>query len=657
MNFFEHQDRARRKTAYLVVWFGVAIAGMIASLYLTLLLIQAQTEYHSVSLWEPAQLMMVSIGVLSIVGFGSLSKTLALRQGGKVVARDLGGRRVLRETTDFKERRLINVVEEMAIASGVSVPNVYLLDGERGINAFAAGLSPNEAVIGVTQGCVDQLTRDELQGVIGHEFSHILNGDMRLNVKLIGLLNGILMVHLIGRTVLRYGPRGGRDRKNGGGILAAAFAMLVIGGIGWVCGRLIKSAVSRQREFLADASAVQFTRNPDGLANALNRIAQHSRGSTVSSPAAEAANHMFFGGIEGRNSLIHALGNGFATHPPLNERIRRITGQVAPLQATQLETSSLSPQATSGAAIIGLNATLAPFASASHPPTRSQPTPQIALTPERVVSEIGTVAPAHLDYVHSLVSGLPETLQREAHSQLGALAIAYSLFLDEAVERGHPDAKLQPLYQLEQIEAAEVMAHLSRILPAVEKLSERARLPLLELCIPSLRTLPPPQVIRFFEQVQALVSADNRLSLREYALQIVLQHRLRPHFTPPITQPAAISRPQATWEDSLKVLAALAQAGQTEPSQIDYAFRAGIDHLPGARKQVLPKTMPSCTLYDVGHSLNQLVLATPKLKQRLVDAFAHTVLVDNKVTGAEADLLRAIIIALDCPIPPFLQLA
>ncbi|MEM9162596.1 MAG: M48 family metallopeptidase [Cyanobacteria bacterium P01_F01_bin.4] len=653
MNFFEHQDRARRNTAYLVVWFGVAIAGMIASLYLTLLLLQAQTEYGSVSLWEPGQLLVVSTGVLSIVGFGSLSKTLALRQGGQVVARDLGGRQVLQETTDFKERQLLNVVEEMAIASGVSVPTVYLLDGEKGINAFAAGLSPNQAVIGVTQGCLDQLTRDELQGVIGHEFSHILNGDMRLNVKLIGILNGILMVHLIGRTILRYGPRGGRNRKNGGGILAVAFAMLVIGGIGWVCGRLIKSAVSRQREFLADASAVQFTRNPDGLANALSRIAQHSRGSTVSSPAAEAANHLFFGGIEGRNSPIHALGNGFATHPPLKERIRRITGQTPPLQ-----TPSLSQQQTPEEAILGLNATVSPLTSAAPGQRASeQPSDQTLMTPERVMSEIGTVVPAHLDYVHSLVSGLPETLQREAHSQVGALTIAYSLFLDESVERGSPKAKQQPLSQLEQAEAAEVMAHLQTILPAVEQLSKRARLPLLELCIPSLRTLPPSQVMRFFKQVQTLVSADHRLSLREYALQIVLQHRLRPHFTPATPQTPAISQPQAIWEDSLKVLAALAQAGQTDPNGIDYAFRTGVDQLPGAKRQPRPKTMPSCTLYDVGTSLNRLVLATPKLKQSVVDAFAHTVLVDNKVTDAEADLLRAIIIALDCPVPPFLALA
>ncbi|MEO0852853.1 MAG: M48 family metallopeptidase, partial [Cyanobacteria bacterium J06648_11] len=326
MNFFEHQDKARQNTTQLVGLFVLSIAFTIVAFYGAALAIAAIAEPGWVSsVWQPELFGLIAIAVVAIVGFGTATKTWELRQGGWVVAESLGGRRVELATDDPGEQRLLNVVSEMAIASGVPVPQVYVMDDEASINAFAAGYSAGDAAIGVTRGCIEQLDRDELQGVIAHEFSHILNGDMRLNIRLMGVLQGILLIYLMGNFIFRgtfylgsgrsYSRR--RDRGDGGSgrsrlvMFLAGLAMMVIGSIGLFCGRAIKSAVSRQREFLADASAVQFTRNPNGLAGALMKIGGLSEGSKISSPQAEAASHLFFG------NAVSQLSAAFATHPPL----------------------------------------------------------------------------------------------------------------------------------------------------------------------------------------------------------------------------------------------------------------------------------------------------------------------------------------------------
>ena len=657
MNFFEHQDQARRNTAYLIFLFGVAIASMIGALYLTSLLIEVKVTDGLSTLWHPERLLVMSLGVGSIVGFGSLQKTMALRSGGSNVAVNMGGQLVSQDTNTPQERQLLNVVEEMAIASGISVPQVYLLSHEQGINAFAAGYSPNDAVIGVTQGCLDTLDRDELQGVIGHEFSHILNGDMRLNIKLMGVLHGILMVHILGRKLLRYGGRSSNRDRKGGGIFAFALAMLIIGGLGWVCGRLIKSAVSRQREFLADASAVQFTRNAEGIGNALRKIAGHTVGARVTAPKAEEASHMFFGDISGPKNLWTAFSSAFATHPPLPERIRRITGRAASLTtASNSRTGNLASTASSRAAQsaggMGFQATptAIPPAATSSPATSSPGEPATQAMPQQMVTEIGTVSPNHLDYAQDVIGSLPDSIREQLHHSTGALAVAYGLFLDR-----QKDLRIKQISLLKKAAGSEVVAILATLYSTLAKLPSRHQLPVLELCIPALRSLTPEAASNFFKTVQALVRADQRLSLSEYSLQIVLQHRLRPHFSQKTKPDKLYTNPEEIWDDSLQVISALSRVGHTRPQDIDYAFREGLHKLPGAKRQTLPSKMPQGSLYDVGKSLKILSQAVPKLKQSIVEACAHTVLVDQKVTDAEAQLLRAMIIALDCPVPPFLK--
>ena len=332
-DFFTRQDAARRKTTRLVVLFVLAVLAIMVSIDLLLAATigyasggseGGRRDYWAIAT-DPWLVGLAVIGTLVVVGGGSLFKVAQLRGGGKVVAEELGGRLLHPDTSDPTEQQLQNVVQEMAIASGTPTPPVYLLDHEQGINAFAAGFTPSDAVIGITRGTAERLTRDELQGVVAHEFSHILNGDMRLNIRLIGILHGILIIGLLGYFVLRasmfsgYRRRSSRDQGGGAMVLLALGAGLAaVGFFGTFFGNLIKAAVSRQREFLADASAVQFTRHPDGIAGALKKIAGFSAGSRVQSPNAPAASHMFFGRATGGFSGM------FSTHPPLEERIRRI---------------------------------------------------------------------------------------------------------------------------------------------------------------------------------------------------------------------------------------------------------------------------------------------------------------------------------------------
>jgi Zn-dependent protease with chaperone function len=295
MNFFERQEQSRQKTFQLILLFILADIGVVLSVYFVAIVAVnyyangAETSALPRQWMDPLVLLWVFAVVQALILGGSLVKIVALGRGGQYVAESLGGRLVNPSTTNPAEKRLVNIVEEMAIASGVPVPMVYVLDNEEGINAFAAGYTPGNAVVAVTKGSLNSFTRDELQGVIGHEFSHILNGDMRLNIRLIGLISGIMILATIGYHILRSG---GRSRKGGGPIMFMGLALIIIGYVGVFFARLIQSAVSRQREYLADASSVQFTRNPLGLANALKKIGGFSKGSLVKSPLAPEARHM-----------------------------------------------------------------------------------------------------------------------------------------------------------------------------------------------------------------------------------------------------------------------------------------------------------------------------------------------------------------------------
>lgn len=642
MNFFEHQDQARRNTTYLVFLFGLAVALMILAFYVIAVITLQGNLNGAASWWQPELFTLIALSTLLVIGAGSASKMVALREGGAGLARSLGGREVTPQTNDPGELRLLNVVAEMALAAGTPIPGVYLLEHEASINAFAAGFSPETAVIGVTKGCLDQLSRDELQGVIGHEFSHIVNGDMGLNLKLIGVLQGLLLIHLLDRFILRYGDFGyGRrrsssnDNKGVAVILIAGLSMAIIGSIGLLCGRLIKSAVSRQREFLADASAVQFTRNPDGLAGALTKLGQLSGGSQILAPTAEEASHLFFGeALPG----VAMFGSLFATHPPLQDRIRRL-GKVPNFTPSTLPSH---PSTLAEGLVMGLSE--APATTSVYAQGRSSQAP----SPQAFMAAIGTIDGRRLAQVQAFLNNLDPDLKAALHQPDSARDLVFALLLDS--QTAVQDQQIQSLT------AAHGQACAQRVIDhqkALTSLDSRHTLPLLELTVPALRQQSEEEKKAFFSTLQALIKADGRLSLSEYVLQLILRKRLTHD------PKAAQSKPEITtldglWADTVILLSVLARLGHSKAEDAFYALKSGLYQLPGAKKQTLPTALAPVKLTHLGKSLATLEQATPKLKQAIVDACAHTVLADNAVTPQEAELLRAIVMVLDCPAPPFL---
>lgn len=611
MNFFEYQDRARQNTQKLIGLFILSVFCITLTIYgAALVSFGSLSEVKTpADLWQPELFLLVTIPTLLTIAGGSCYKVLQLRQGGSAIAEDLGGRRLLPDPINPDERQLLNVVEEMAIASGISVPAVYVLDRERGINAFAAGYTPNDAVIGVTRGTLEQLSRDELQGVIGHEFSHILNGDMRLNLRLVGYLHGILLIYLTGRIICDWN-RGFDSRDKNNGLLWFGFAVIIIGLVGAFFGRLIKSAVSRQREFLADASAVQFTRNPAGIAGALRKIANHSDRSLLQSPYAEENSHLFFG-----NALkLDFLGELTATHPPLDKRIRR-------LESFRGEYASPAPLSTSGnrqPAESQDSLTLG-FAGTNTSPSATPV--NVQANAKQIVAQVGTVAPEHFAYAQALLAKLPETIQTAVRERQSAIAIVYSLALDSE----NPQLRELQIAWLRQVEPAEVVESALAFSQEIAQLDPRMRLPLLELTVPALRQSTATQCQKLFKCVTGLAKAKKQRSLAEFVLYLVLWHRLQPCLNPNVENKIQYTALKQVWPDCLILISALARVGETKPAAIAFAFRSGLGRLPGAGQQTFPETPPEFKLGDLHESLQRLGLASPKLKQSVVDACAHTV--------------------------------
>lgn len=636
MDFFTHQDRARGKTRLLVVYFvlavlliALAIYGVLAALLLNLGEGELRPEDHA------AGLLATLVGTVAIVTVGSLYKTAVLSAGGHVVAEMLGGRLIDPGTTDLAERRVLNVVEEMAIAAGMPVPPVYLLAGEEGINAFAAGLSPGEAVIGVTRGCAERLSRDELQGVMAHEFSHILNGDMRLNVRLIGILHGILLISIIGWYIFRLSARStarmhfSKKKEGGNPLPLIGLAVYVIGYVGVIFGNLIKAAISRQREFLADALAVQFTRNPQGIAGALKKIGALAAGSRLVSDNAEEASHMFFG-----NALRSSWLGLMATHPPLAERIRRID----PSFDGRFEPAAPPPRPAVAA-----------------PSTRRPalaPTAVSALDGGQAVEHVGHVRPEHIAYAGQILAVLPEGLKAAVGEPYGACAVVYALLLsDDSQTRQRQRDALETLAEPSLASAAE------QLRAQVAALPPQARLPLVELALPSLRRLSPGQYQHFSRAVAALAAADQRINVFEFALERMLLKHLSAFFerVPPrrigYYSLAGVERALAA------VLSVLARAGHADESEAARAFDLAARQLRDRKLSLAMLPPERATLKALDEALDQLAAGSPAVKRRVVAACADCIGSDGKVTACEAELLRAVADSLDCPMPPIADLA
>jgi Zn-dependent protease with chaperone function len=655
MDFFERQDIARRHTKLLVVYFAVAVVLIILAVYLVSLAAfsLAQAQHHGyndnrgqplLSWWNPQVFLAAAAGTLAVIFIGSTYKMRELAGGGVVVAATLGGRLVNPNTTDPDERKLLNVVEEMAIASGVPVPQVFVLDRENSINAFAAGHTTGDAVVAVTRGCMKMLSRDQLQGVIGHEFSHILNGDMRLNLRLIGIIFGILCLATIGRILLRV-----RGRNSAVPVLFGVL-LLIIGAIGVFFGRLIQAAVSRQREFLADASSVQFTRNPGGLSGALQKIGRYSFGSKLESEHAPDLCHMFFG-----NGVGEPFFGLMATHPPIPDRIRAIDpvwdGKFPPPdkeQAKIIQQAAISELKHAPSPIQDIFGTVlggAVIVAGSE----ERPSPQPPVIRSRsVMPSLGNPTPLHLKYAGQLRDSLPESIKAAAREPLDAVALIYTMLLspDEAT-------RTMQLGELAKRVEPAVYPKIVGLFPDVSKAAAHARLPLVNLALGALRHLTAEQFDQFSQTLQWLVESDGKVELFEYVLQKIVLRHLAPQFgkaRPPTIQFYTL---KPLVPDCVVLLSALAHLGSSDAAEIQKAFNQGAPYLraPDGDWGLLP--LEQCGVNGIDAALNRLVQAVPIIKKNLIEACVYTVGADGVVQESEAELLRAIADTLDCPIPPF----
>ena len=647
MNFFQAQDDARRKTWQLALLFGAAVVCLIV---LTNLLV-AGVYLFTGNYAQPRPMNMVELlsalpmetwlfittGVIGMIGVASLYKYLVVRGGGRTIAESLDGRLLTRDTADGASKRLLNVVEEMAIASGLPVPPVYLIP-EPSINAFAAGFGPDDAIIGVNEGTVNHLSRDELQGVIAHEFSHILHGDVSINLRLIAILHGILFLGMIGYGILRGFGRGRRD-NNGAPILALGIGLLVIGYAGTFFGNLIKSAVSRQREYLADAASVQFTRNPSGISGALKKIGGLAEGSLIERPAASEASHMFFGQV--KPLFLSAL---MSTHPPLDKRILAVdprwdgeypvifTDQPAPVDADE-------PLAGKASGFAGrYRDTMRVEVSNIH----------VDANPTEIVEKIGTLDEQGLVAAQILIATTDLLLKEAAHDPWGARGLIYAILLD-----AEPELRDRQFAHLQREAESGVPAHTAKLVRPLAEMDPPRRLALVEMAMPALKTLSKPQYEQFTANVVALIKMDRRITLPEWVLHRLLVKELKPHFEGVTRTRHRYGKVAAVKSQAATLLSTVARFGHDDEAGRLAAFDAGVDSLGlGEPHQLDFESEEDENFSRLNAALKDLRLLKPLAKPRLIKACAATALADNHVSGMEGALLQGLAAALDCPLPP-----
>ncbi len=634
MDFWARQAAVRQRSRWLVAAFLAAVVAVIVAINFVVVVFLAIFDRHGPArlsgAWladHPQSVVTTTFVVLAIVSIASLYKVMALSAGGGVVARSLGGMRIQADTTDSGERRLLHVVEEMAIASGLPVPAVYVLEQEEGINAFAAGYTPVDAAITVTRGALLHLDRAELQGVIGHEFSHILNGDMRLNTRLMGMLFGLLVIALAGRMAFRHVPPRNDVRGRSGLLVVAGLAVMSVGYVGVFVGRLIQAAVSRQLEFLADASAVQFTRDPAGLRDALVKIGSVGS-SRLAHPAAEEVAHMLF---------APGMTRWFATHPPLAARIRALDACFDPAVLARLRLE-VRPQPLG---IVRVQAE--DGLRHDRQPPAAQGGSQLALDPGTLARRVANPGPAEIVHARALREALPEGWLTSDDQTWQATALLLAMVLDPA-----PRARNAQLKQVEAAfgtaldDALAVQEGRLRTVP-VER-----RLALLGRIVPNLQRQPPAVRQRILDVLAALSRADGVISVFEYALGALARTYLDESLAPR-RRARAVRLDAATAEVQI-LFATLAVHGHAGEAAAQEAFQRGIARL-GLRQPLRYRNQPGWAA-GLDRALRCLDGLAPADKARLVEALGATVVHDGRVTVAEGELLRATCAVLHCPLPP-----
>lgn len=678
MDFYSRQAAARGQTRWLIFAFIVALLAVALALdFVLFTFLAGRSVGYGLSALDyaranPQQVVLCTLLVMGVLGLASLYKSMELRGGGGVVARSLGGVPVSSDTADLKRKRLLNVVEEMAIASGVPMPEVYVLEQEPGINAFAAGHTPANAAVTVTQGALDRLSRDELQGVIGHEFSHVLNGDMRLNVQLMGWIFGLFVIGLIGRMILEVSPR---NRRNSGGLVALGFAVMVLGYIGLMAGRILQAAVARQRERLADASGVQFTRNPQGLKGALVKIAALPEGSALVAADAEQAAHMFF---------ADGLSRVFATHPPILERIRELDPHFDP---RELEAAAAEPdqeptaaevaghgggagqgaasQASGGGVLGGVGlglplggaaprsrvaggglggvgqfarANVVPGAVATGAATSNSPASHFA-------TQVGRPDMAHIVHAQAVRLALPQPVRELTESPGGAQALVIALLISS-----DPAVRDQQLAMLSKSANAASLAVIQRVIPLAQALDPMLRLPALQRSFPSLRRSTVPQRKALAQLATQLIHADARIDVFEFCLAKLLETLLNDELD--ATAPHGTVTLEGAVNEIALLFSVLAQIGTQDERAARESYEVGISTVLPMRRP--PYSPAADWAQKLSAALPRLEQLHPFAKKALIEGLVKTIANDEVLMEEEAELLRTVCALLHCPLPPLL---
>lgn len=644
MDFFEHQDNARQHTWKLIGYFSIAVIIIVlavnAAAWATWVLFVQYSELPSPGWqellsrwWQSKYFLLAAGGTLFLILIGSLIQWMNLSKGGPAVAKMVGARSVSEFKYDEKVTQFTNVVEEMSIASGTPVPQLFVMDRETGINAFVAGYQLEDTVMVVTRGLLDTLDREQIQAVTGHEFSHILNGDMRLNMRLMSLLAGILMIGQFGKFLLAMGTRPRhsyrRTNKQSSTIPLIVFGLIIwlIGGIGVYFGRLIKAAVSRQREFLADASSVQFTRNPNALAGALNQIKKHQENSLLSNRHAEDMSHLCFGASLNFSSW---LGN-LSTHPPLDERIKRVSPNFLVIEKRQsqhkevFEPTPATTQAfAGGAALSGTAATGA------------------LLSSQTIIGTVGRTQNSHLDLAHQLYRQIPEKLRTVLHQSAGAKAFCIAIIVKELSSD-----------ELRALAFSKIGAEhkaVKDLLPWVQTMPAKLRLPCIDLCLPTLKQMLHADQVALIKQIESLAKLDNNINMTEWLVISLLRHHLLP---------VKANRKNS----SIKSMSKINREIQTLLSALVYSqpdFRLATENYKKVMSSFNLKDQWLLSKNAVDYASISLALWKLRdlnflLRKPLLQACADIVMSDGKVSSEEYEFLRIVSDSLGCPIPPFIE--
>lgn len=634
MDFIAAQESARSRTSRLVFFFALAVILTIGIVYVAVtgsVVLSADPE-TPMSWWQPWILLVAGGGTFSVIAIGSLYKMSQLSSGGSAVAEALGGVLIHPDSREASERRVLNVVEEMAIASGCPVPPVYLIE-DMSINAFAAGFTHDAAVIGVTRGCVETLNRDELQGVMAHEFSHIVNGDMRLNIRLTGVIFGIMALGFIGYLLFRFVAPAmfyRRDKNSasiGMGIICVGLFLMLVGAIGTFFARVIQAAVSRQREFLADATAVDYTRNPSGIAGALRKIGGFDT-NNMKQAAASEFQHFFF------TPALHTV---FATHPPLSERIERI--ELRPVRDEIGEAEMAAP---------GLQAAAVGFAVGAAQAGRNLERREAGDVRTSLAS-IGDAGPTHLAYARAVLAHIPVAILKSVRDPIGAEAVCLLLLVDKDPAVAAKQAKM-----LDAALAHEVKAELMRLQALVSasiSQSPELRLVLADMAMPALARLPQEEALSLRKTIEAMVHADGRIDRFEWVLGRLLLGHLAGVKAKPKT-PAAKRTLSSLAEPARTVFAMLAWSDARSEDEALKSFRAsagaaklGDVELPGKE---------DCSINKLDSAFDELATLRFRDRAAMLDAAVEGVCADGKATLGEVEFLRAIAATLECPMPPVL---